>query len=303
VAWNLRVRGLATTHLISVGGWDAPHPNTSFSGEAWFRAWQQWNEEVAAQPDFGFDGYDGIDWDLEGNDELASPWNHFTVACMDLVGSMSQAAKRAGFVVSLVPPQSYLDTETSAFDLNLTHAYASYHPEFHYHSHNSYALLLAKFDTWEGSTPVFDLVDVQLYESWSRAAAAIQGQGQVPEVYLQRWIRTATSDGWEVDFEQEPSVGLSRTRIVVNPSRFIVGISMGSNDGSGKSLYIPPAVLARTFAGLPASQRPRGAMFWNVMDDGKPMNGTGGPPVSLAAGLNSFLRVRGAARPPPVFMV
>ena len=34
---------------------------------------------------------------------------------------MSQAAKDAGFLVTMVPPESYLDPTTSAFDLSLLH--------------------------------------------------------------------------------------------------------------------------------------------------------------------------------------
>ena len=64
VAQELRRRRLPTAHMLCVGGWDAPHPNTSFSGQRWFEAWDEWNRREAAQPALGFAGYDGIDWDL-----------------------------------------------------------------------------------------------------------------------------------------------------------------------------------------------------------------------------------------------
>jgi len=98
VAHTLRQKDLPTAHLISVGGWDAPHPDTSLSGDEWFQVWQKWNLDNAASvpADLGWGGFDGIDWDLEGNDKISSEWNHFTVDCIDLVGTMSQAAKVAG---------------------------------------------------------------------------------------------------------------------------------------------------------------------------------------------------------------
>ena len=50
---------LPTRHLISIGGWDAPHPDTSFSGAEWFEAWHQWNQNLPMP-------FAGFDWDLEG---------------------------------------------------------------------------------------------------------------------------------------------------------------------------------------------------------------------------------------------
>ena len=50
---------LPTRHLISIGGWDAPHPDTSFSGAEWFEAWHQWNQALPMP-------FAGFDWDLEG---------------------------------------------------------------------------------------------------------------------------------------------------------------------------------------------------------------------------------------------
>ena len=50
---------LPTRHLISIGGWDAPHPDISFSGAEWFQAWHSWNQALPMP-------FDGFDWDLEG---------------------------------------------------------------------------------------------------------------------------------------------------------------------------------------------------------------------------------------------
>ena len=128
VAHALSESGLPTAHLISIGGWDAPHPDTSLTGAEWFAVWEKWNAAaIASVPaELAWGGFDGIDWDLEGNDSPSSPWNYFTVACIDLVGTMSQAAKAAGYVVSLVPPQSYWDVTSGTFDLSLLHSYVPY---------------------------------------------------------------------------------------------------------------------------------------------------------------------------------
>eukprot|EP00931_Biecheleriopsis_adriatica_P034534 TRINITY_DN19927_c0_g1_i2.p1 TRINITY_DN19927_c0_g1~~TRINITY_DN19927_c0_g1_i2.p1 ORF type:complete len:173 (-),score=16.45 TRINITY_DN19927_c0_g1_i2:96-614(-) len=57
----IEARGFATTHLLSIGGWDAPHPSTEFSGAEWFAAWNSWNSALPRP-------FDGFDWDLGGND-------------------------------------------------------------------------------------------------------------------------------------------------------------------------------------------------------------------------------------------
>ena len=78
-----------------------------------------------------------------------------------------QAAKKAGYVVSMVAAQSYFDGSTSSFNPSLLNAYADWMPNFTYHGRNCYAYMLA------AATPgTFDLVTVQLYESWSRADQA-----------------------------------------------------------------------------------------------------------------------------------
>lgn len=57
---------LPTVHMISVGGWNSPHPSTKNSPEEVYSHWKHWNEQVIARPQLGFHGFDGIDWDIEG---------------------------------------------------------------------------------------------------------------------------------------------------------------------------------------------------------------------------------------------
>ena len=47
MAETLHNEGLQTTHLVSIGGWNAPHPDTSLSGEEWFQVWQEWNTNIS----------------------------------------------------------------------------------------------------------------------------------------------------------------------------------------------------------------------------------------------------------------
>ena len=47
--------GLQTVHLISIGGWNSPHPDTTNSPEIVYEAWKSWNNGL----------FDGFDWDIE----------------------------------------------------------------------------------------------------------------------------------------------------------------------------------------------------------------------------------------------
>ena len=71
MAKAMRAKKLEVAHLISIGGWNAPHPDTTFTGHEWFAAWDAWNKNHVAHTALGFDGFDGFDWDLEGNDKPA----------------------------------------------------------------------------------------------------------------------------------------------------------------------------------------------------------------------------------------
>eukprot|EP00980_Cylindrotheca_fusiformis_P030938 scaffold25659_cov132-Cylindrotheca_fusiformis.AAC.2 len=101
-----------TVHLVSFGGWNGPHLDTSLTAERWYRIWK----------DHVGDIFHGIDWDLEGHDDLASPTNVFSVECLDQIGFISSLAKEDGYIIGMAPPQSYLDLQSSRFSrsVNLT---------------------------------------------------------------------------------------------------------------------------------------------------------------------------------------
>ena len=49
-------------HLISIGGWNSPHPRAELSGSEWWQFYKTWNEEQVARPEQGWEGFAGFDW-------------------------------------------------------------------------------------------------------------------------------------------------------------------------------------------------------------------------------------------------
>ncbi len=74
--------GDSVVHLASFGGWNAKHLDGGYSSKEIYQAWNETYGDV----------FDGIDWDLEGNDDLTSPYNHFSVDCLDKMGEISELA-------------------------------------------------------------------------------------------------------------------------------------------------------------------------------------------------------------------
>jgi len=297
-AGQIKREGLATTHLISVGGWDAPHPNTTITGAEWYTAWETWNSQLK-RPDLGFDGFDGVDWDLEGNDVVASRWNHFTPECLELVGTMSQQLKSNGFIVSMAPPQSYFDHTTSEFNLGLLNSPSfnseldpkdRWHDDFQYQGRNAYAYLISRYGKLPDGTIVFDFVSIQFYESFSPADYALTQQMIAPPEYFGS-VNRGVSDGWSCNFSSVPALNFSSRKVSLLPSQIVWGFSFGSGGDSAKSLFVDPKDINDAFTSLPSEQRPRGFMFWNLKDDGKGANGTT-TPCFFARSFNDLLHIR-----------
>ena len=103
------------------------------------------------------------------------------------------------------------------------HAYPDFHPDFAYHGWNVYCLWLSKHgrSTLGGKdVPTFDFVDVQLYESFSRAAQALESKGTSGRDYLVQWTR-AIIKGWTVDFASDPAVGWPSSKVAVPASQLV----------------------------------------------------------------------------------
>ncbi|CAK9098329.1 Haloacid dehalogenase-like hydrolase domain-containing protein 3 [Durusdinium trenchii] len=271
----IKEKGLPTAHLLTIGGWDAPHPDTSFTGTEWFHAWNEWNQGLPMP-------FDGFDWDLEGNDDLTSPYNVFSPACLQLVVDMSAAAKAAGYLVTMAPPQTYFDSTMPYFNRYLNNSNPpDYHPEFRYRGRNSYAYM------WAAAPPgTFDLVSVQLYETYAPAMQALQ-EGISGEEYLQSWAAQFIL-GWTINFNDTSLKLQGHVDVAVPASHFLIGLSFGSPP---KSAFFWPETAGAAYHDAPASLRPRGYAFWNIALEDSLANHSNRS-LSFASGLNSFLHVR-----------
>jgi hypothetical protein len=283
----LASRNLSTTHLISIGGWNAPHPETTNPPNQVYESWVQWNDGL----------YEGFDWDIEGNDDSASPYNYFTSDCLDLMGVMSQLAKHDGFIVSMAPAESYLDVTTSLFDQSLTHNYPEWEtlqPDFRYHGRNVYGYLYATYGLTDITTslsahqfviPTFDFVSIQLYESYTHAVYNVSILGTSPSDYLIQYI-PLLYHGWDVFFNSTLP-----THISIPPTQLVIGFANGWADGT-KSLLVWPEEVGVAYDHLSQlSLQPRGFMFWDIADEGRVVTGTDRE-LWMASGLNEFLHTR-----------
>ena len=249
IAQKLKEKGLDVIHLISIGGWNSPHPSTENSAEKVFDNWHIWNTKDVARPERGWFGFDGFDWDIEGNDDPDSEYNSFKPECLDLMGKFSQLAKKAGYVVAMAPAESYLDPTTSDFSLSLRHTYPEWvgmNPtnNFSYHGRNTYAYILAKYNETcierartiekdgeidenfdqEGECrgeealisriPTFDFVTIQLYEGYSHAMYKLGIMGVHPSDYLNDLVEKF-ENGWMVNFSSQPEVKTEVTIVSV----------------------------------------------------------------------------------------
>jgi len=321
---QIRELGLPTVHIISIGGWNAPHPDTTNSPETTYENWDHWNRHVAARPDVGFMGFDGFDWDIEGNDDPNNQYNHFTPQCLDTMGRFSQLAKERGnYIVSMAPAESYLDPTYPTFDRSLLHAYPEWQPiipDFDYHGRNTYAYLLARYGTFSseaadaaamsalqgeqgeqgrecgvqmgrraGDCLTFDFVTVQLYEGYSHAEYNITQLRTPPAQYLAQFAQQMQA-GWEVDFSDMAQFPV--TRITVPKTQLVVGLANGWA-GDGKFLMLYPEEVAEGYKVLEEiGQEPRGFAFWNILDEGAASPRRPQEPVWMAKGLNRFLHTR-----------
>jgi len=269
-----------TVHLVSFGGWDGPHfdENTSeqnMSAKEWFHVWKQAVGSI----------FHGLDFDFEGNDVLESPRNEFSLETLDMMGSICQFAKQNGYIVSMAPPQSYLDIDTPRFSryVNLTDPDRHWHSDFNYFGANVYAHTLAKYGDY------VDLVQVQFYESYARAAMEILYHKISPERYLSLYNLhlVGKNESFFVDFESDPSVGLPSQDVALPLSKLVWGFGNGWLDTpNDKNIYFPPASIATAYNALKDLKiEPRGVMFWCVGQEGT--NG-----VYYAKALNRVLHIR-----------
>lgn len=289
---QLNQNNFSVVNLISIGGWDAPHPDTRNNASAYFQAWVEWNKKKA-KPEIGFNGFDGFDWDIEGNDVMSSANNIFTLKCLDLMGEMSQLAKKQGYVVSMAPAESYLDATTSEFNRSLLHNYPEWEklqPNFTYHGRNCYSYLLAKYGhtiVHDQSMFTFDFISIQFYEGYSHIEYNTSVLNQSASDYLVGVIPKYI-EGWTVNFEEDPETHLKNQKVRIPEENLIVGLANGWA-GDGKFILIVPSELEKTYNELKRRDiKIRGFMFWDIADEGRVPNGWN-KELWLAKELNKFM--------------
>ncbi|KAJ3354400.1 hypothetical protein HDU83_005325 [Entophlyctis luteolus] len=245
IAHKIAARGFVdTVHLISVGGWNAPHIDTAgHSPEEYYAAWHKWNSQAVADPVLFPSGFHGFDWDLEGNDDPRSPFNTFTAEGLHFMGRFSQLAKSNGYIVSMAPAESYLDPYTHDFSRNLQWRDENWERvkpglNFEYHGKNCYAYLLAKYGK-TGKVDTFDFITVQLYEGYSRTLFQIDYQKVQPWMAIVEFVEKISRSPWTVRFSLDPDVGLNDMKIAVPHDKLVIGLANGwANDG--KFLLVMP---------------------------------------------------------------
>ena len=141
VVTALHRKGVSVTHLVSVGGWGAPHPDIARTGDEWWEIWKRWDAGFAKRVGLStqlWSGFAGVDLDVEGSDTQSSPDNRFSPELMELCGNFALAAKRDNYVSTMVPPQSYLDCGSPHYALNGSVEFADeWAPSFPYHGRNT----------------------------------------------------------------------------------------------------------------------------------------------------------------------
>lgn len=171
VVAQIEAEGLSVVHLVSIGGWNSPHPAADFSGAEFWSAWKHWNNNEVARPETGWQGFSGFDWDIEGNDDPESPSNMFTMETLRTMGDMSVLAKAEDYIVAMAPAQSYLDYSTPEFSRSVTFApHEPWQQDFFYHGRNTYAYLLAEYGSEN-----FDFISIQLCACWQTPASSLPG--------------------------------------------------------------------------------------------------------------------------------
>ncbi|KAJ3124377.1 hypothetical protein HK100_011256 [Physocladia obscura] len=303
-----------TVHLMSIGGWNAPHIQTSaYSPESYYAAFSTYNKDNL---------FHGIDWDLEGNDDKANPANAFSVDCLNFMGRISQLAKRDGLVVAMAPAESYLDPYTSRFSRSLLFGNEDWERAvpglgFSYHGRNIYAYLLARYGKTEIDTKddskteniiasiqkdnkgnsiqpnffvdTFDFITIQFYESYSRVLFEIAKNNTAPHTALVNYVtRVSAESGWPVEFSDDPDLDFADALVSVQSTRIVIGLANAWANGV-KALLVMPDQLEKAYTELKRIGHPiKGFAFWNIAEEGGIPQGQT-KPLWLAREINEFI--------------
>lgn len=169
----------------------------------------------------------------------------------------------------MAPPQSYLDIHGStdfSRAVNLTDKTRYWHNEFSYFGSNVYAYLLHQYGPW------IDLVSMQFYESYSRAAMAIFDDNVDPADYLVGYVKKMAADNYTfpVHFEQDPQTKMDGANVSLPLSKLVFGFANGwAKDSGDKTLFFTPSKISDAWETLRTQELlPRGLMFWIIDEEG-----------------------------------
>ena len=233
-----------------------------------YRVFQSFNTQSEVESDQESELlWDGIDWDLEGHDNLQHPNNEFSVELLNQVGEFSQLAKNDGLLVSMAPPESYLDITTSRFSrfVNLTYPDDPWHQDFEYHGWNVYAFIVTKYGH------CIDFVFLQFYESYSHALYQTEQLGISQSEFLIQYVTNLSKKGfrYDVNFEDDPSVGLKNQFVELPLSKLVFGFANGWAVTSEKAIFFKPNEIKIAYGRLKKSNlEPRGCGFWVISEEG-----------------------------------
>jgi beta-glucosidase len=259
-------------HLIAFGGWNGPHLPPGSTGQELYQIFKDANLNFDSDNDNSSTTrrrlWDGIDWDLEGHDEIQNPRNEFTLEVLNQVGIFSQKAKEDGLIVSMAPPESYLDTTTNRFSrfVNLTYPDDMWHQEFQYHGHNVYAYVMAKYGQY------IDFVFVQFYESYSHALYKTEYLGWTQSEFLVAYMRQLSQNGfgYTVNFEDDSSVDLKNQFVKVPLPKIVFGFANGWALNLDKAIFFSLFEISWAYKELRKYNiEPRGCGYWVVEEDSK----------------------------------
>lgn len=301
-AKTLKELQLETIHLISIGGWNSLHPDTTNTPQQIFDEWKRWNNEVVAKPELQFFGYDGIDWDIEGTDVVANERNQFKVETLNLMGQLSQLFKREGYIVSMAPAESYMDPTTSTFDRSLRHTYSEWdpiEPGFYYHGHNTYSYILSRYGTTSVDTDqeialeqTFDFITIQLYEGYSHCLYNTSILRQPASEYIRNIVQKF-QQGWYVNFSSDVEISWNSRVVQIPPARLVIGLANGWADNT-KFLLLDSTEVGLAYQYLnEIGLAPKGFGFWNIFDEGRTT--VREEELWLAKDLDNILRIRSSS--------
>jgi len=275
-------------HQVAFGGWNGPHLPPGYSGKELYQAFHNFNTQTMQYESSDDDDdnaefiWDGFDWDLEGHDNLENPTNEFTIECLDQMGEMSALAKENGLVVSMAPPESYLDTTRSQFSRSVKLTYPEpWHQEFTYHGANVYAYVLAR---WGDS---IDFIFMQFYESYSHAAYHVNELGVLPSAFLINYVKDLVKNGerYLVKFEDDMNINIENQYVNLTLNKLVFGFANGWADGE-KAIFFRPNEMETAYEELSKTQHtPRGMGYWVIEEEGENN-------VFLTKGLNKILKTR-----------